>query len=220
MENFDEKMIEILKEKLKGKAIVLEGGEGSGKSSLIKTLSDFFKEIGIDFINTREPGGTLVSEKLRDIIVNEKLDPISEAYLFAVARREHLINKIIPAIKENKTVICDRYIFSSLVYQGITKGVGFNYVKSLNEEVLVGLGGIYPDIVIWLDIEPEIGLKRIEKNNRDVNKFDKESLSFHNKIRDGYLLCSNIFKDIFIKIDASKSQAEVFREVLNKLYNF
>lgn len=226
MNRFNDKFKSELKNKLKGKMIALEGGEGTGKSTLIKKLEEFFidgkskHEDNFILIKTREPGGTETSEKLRDIIINNELDAVSEAYLFAVARREHLINKVIPAIFYGHTVICDRYIFSSLVYQGITKGLGFNYVKSLNEEVLNGLGGIYPDIVLWLDVEPKIGLKRIQDNNRDVNKYDKEDLEFHNKVRSGYEICSKIFKDTFIKIDASKSEDEVFEEVIDKLNNF
>ena len=211
-----------LRNKFKGKMIVLEGNEGAGKTKLLDRLSKYLKDDDDNFIviKTREPGGTETSEKLRDIIINNDLEPMSEAYLFAVARREHLINKIIPAILYGHTVICDRYIFSSLVYQGVTKELGFNYVKALNEEVLSGLGGIYPDVVLWLDVEPVIGLKRISSNNRETNKFDKESLDFHNKVRSGYEICSEVFKDTFIKIDASKSEDEVFEEVLEKLYNF
>ena len=119
----------------KGKFIVICGVEGSGKGTQINLIKEHFK--GNDnIVFTREPGGTDIAEKIRDIILNENIDPLTEAYLFAAARREHIINKIKPSLEEGKTIICDRFVYSSLVYQGLGRNLGINFIDSLNKPVI------------------------------------------------------------------------------------
>lgn len=197
----------------KGKFIVICGVEGSGKGTQINLIKEHFK--GNDnIVFTREPGGTDIAEKIRDIILNENIDPLTEAYLFAAARREHIIKKIKPLLEEGKTIICDRFVYSSLVYQGLGRNLGINFIDSLNKPVIEGF---YPDKVIYLDLEPEIGLERIKKNSRETNRLDNEKLDFYKKCREGFLHLANNEPDKFIIINANQSERKVFQDIKNNL---
>ncbi|NLZ33944.1 MAG: dTMP kinase [Clostridiales bacterium] len=197
----------------KGKFIVICGVEGSGKGTQINLIKEHFK--GNDnIVFTREPGGTDIAEKIRDIILNEDIDPLTEAYLFAAARREHIIKKIKPSLEEGKTIICDRFVYSSLVYQGLGRNLGINFIDRLNKPVIEGF---YPDKIIYLDLEPEIGLERIKKNNREINRLDNEKLDFYKKCREGFLHLANNEPDKFIIINANQSERKVFQDIKNNL---
>ena len=197
----------------KGKFIVICGVEGSGKGTQINLIKEHFK--GNDnIVFTREPGGTNIAEKIRDIILNEDIDPLTEAYLFAAARREHIIKKIKPLLEEGKTIICDRFVYSSLVYQGLGRNLGINFIDRLNKPVIEGF---YPDKIIYLDLEPEIGLERIKKNNRETNRLDNEKLDFYKKCREGFLHLANNEPDKFIIINANQSEEKVFQDIKNNL---
>lgn len=197
----------------KGKFIVICGVEGSGKGTQINLIKEYFK--GNDnIVFTREPGGTDIAEKIRDIILNENIDPLTEAYLFAAARREHIIKKIKPSLEEGKTIICDRFVYSSLVYQGLGRNLGINFIDSLNKPVIEGF---YPDKVIYLDLEPEIGLERIKKNSRETNRLDNEKLDFYKKCREGFLHLANNEPNKFIIINAKQSEEKVFQDIKNNL---
>lgn len=197
----------------KGKFIVICGLEGSGKGTQINLIKEHFKGNN-NVIFTREPGGTNIAEKIRDIILNEDIDPLTEAYLFAAARREHIIKKIKPLLEEGKTIICDRFVYSSLVYQGLGRNLGIDFVDRLNRPVIEGF---YPDKVIYLDLEPEIGLERIKKNNRETNRLDNEKLDFYKKCREGFLHLANNEPDKFIIINANQSERKVFQDIKNNL---
>ena len=190
----------------KGLFIVFEGGEGSGKSTILEKIYNWLLEENKNVVKTREPGGIKISEQIREIILsseNEKMDGKTEALLFAAARRQHLVEKVIPALIEGKIVLCDRFIDSSLAYQGYARGYGIEEIYKINS---FAIGEYMPDLSILFDIEPSIGLDRIKKNSsREVNKF-------HNKVREGYheVLKTN---HKMIKIDASKSIEEVFEDV-------
>lgn len=197
----------------KGKFIVICGVEGSGKGTQINLIKEHFK--GNDnIVFTREPGGTDIAEKIRDIILNEDIDPLTEAYLFAAARREHIIKKIKPSLEEGKTIICDRFVYSSLVYQGLGRNLGINFIDRLNKPVIEGF---YPDKIIYLDLEPEIGLERIKKNNRETNRLDNEKLDFYKKCREGFLHLANNEPNKFIIINANQSEEKVFQDIKNNL---
>ena len=197
----------------KGKFIVICGVEGSGKGTQINLIKEHFK--GNDnIVFTREPGGTDIAEKIRDIILNENIDPLTEAYLFAAARREHIIKKIKPLLEEGKTIICDRFVYSSLVYQGLGRNLGIDFVDRLNRPVIEGF---YPDKIIYLDLEPEIGLERIKKNNRETNRLDNEKLDFYKKCREGFLHLANNEPNKFIIINANQSEEKVFQDIKNNL---
>lgn len=197
----------------KGKFIVICGLEGSGKGTQINLIKEHFKGNN-NVIFTREPGGTNIAEKIRDIILNEDIDPLTEAYLFAAARREHIIKKIKPLLEEGKTIICDRFVYSSLVYQGLGRNLGINFIDRLNKPVIEGF---YPDKIIYLDLEPEIGLERIKKNNREINRLDNEKLDFYKKCREGFLHLANNEPDKFIIINANQSERKVFQDIKNNL---
>lgn len=198
--------------------ITFEGGEGSGKSTIIKLIYEQLIKDNFKVVLTREPGGTKISEDIRNVILdkaNTKMDSVTEALLYAASRRQHLKELIWPSLKEGKIVICDRYLDSSLAYQGYARGIGKDLILNINK---FATDDTYPDITFLFDIKPELGLARINKNNqREVNRLDLEKIDFHNKVREGFLKLSEEYKDRFIVIDASKSIDEVFNEVYSKI---
>lgn len=204
----------------KGIFIVFEGGEGSGKSTILYKTYIWLKDLGYYCIKTREPGGINISEQIREVILNKEninMDGRTEALLYAAARRQHLVEKVIPALKSGQIVLCDRFVDSSLVYQGYARGLGIEEVYSINK---FAIEDCMPDLSILFDIRPEIGMERIKKNsNREVNRLDLEKLDFHNKVREGYSLIYNQNKDRIVKINAEKSIDEVFCDVKKIILN-
>jgi dTMP kinase len=173
---------------------------------------------------TREPGGTPIAEQIRDIILDKKntlLDARAEALLYAASRRQHLKEKVWPALEEGKIVICDRYLDSSLAYQGGARGLGVNEVLNIN---LFATEGSYPDLTLLFDVDPEIGLRRIKKNRSyEINRLDLEELTFHQKVRQTFLELSIKYKDRYRIIDASQElncvANDALKIVLDKLEN-
>lgn len=198
----------------KGLFITLEGPDGSGKSTIIKMMEDYLNKKKIDFISTREPGGIDIAEQIREVVLNKKntaMDKRTEALLYAASRRQHMAEKVIPALNKGKVVICDRFIDSSLAYQGYARGIGIREVMAINE---FAIEGYMPDLTIYLDIEPKIGIERISKNEkREVNRLDVEKLDFHNKVREGYLKLLKEYPERIIKVDASREIKLVFEDV-------
>ena len=198
----------------KGLFIVFEGGEGAGKSTILDKIYDWMNTEGIPCIKTREPGGIKISEQIRSIILdnnNTEMDERTEALLYAAARRQHLVEKIIPALNEGKVVLCDRFIDSSLAYQGYARGIGMDEILEINK---FAIGEYMPDLSIFFDLEPSEGLKRINiDNNREVNRLDNEKIDFHNKVREGYYKVLEKDKDRIVKVDATKSIDEVYENV-------
>ncbi|MBR6865995.1 MAG: dTMP kinase [Bacilli bacterium] len=193
--------------------ITFEGGEGAGKSTAIKRIVEKLTSEGYEIVLTREPGGTPIAEEIRNVILDKKntaMDPRTEALLYAASRRQHLVEKVIPALKEGKLVLCDRFIDSSLAYQGGARGIGIDNVYNMN---LFATEGMLPDLTILFDIKPEEGLARIAANSqREVNRLDVEKLAFHNKVRDSFHELAKKFPERFVIIDASKGPDEVFEE--------
>lgn len=198
----------------KGKFIVFEGGEGSGKTTILEMIYDYLITKGIECIKTREPGGIKISENIREIILdkdNTNMDSKTEALLYAAARRQHLVEKVIKALNEGKVVLCDRFIFSSLAYQGYARDLGIEEIYNINK---FAIDEYMPDLNILFDIDPKIGLARINKNsNREVNRLDLEKLDFHYKVREGYNILANKYNENFIKINAEETIEEVFEKV-------
>jgi dTMP kinase len=196
---------------MKGRFFSFEGPDGAGKTTMIIKLESFLREKGFDVLSTREPGGVRIAEEIRSIILNPthtEMDGRTEALLYAAARRQHLLEKIIPAIKAGKIVLCDRFVDSSLAYQGFARGLGIDEILQINQ---FAIDGYFPSLTIYFDIDPKIGLERIQKNKqREMNRLDMESLSFHYKVREGYLKLAERFSDRIITIDASKPVDEVF----------
>jgi dTMP kinase len=195
--------------------ITFEGGEGSGKSTAIKHIVDELTKEGYPIVLTREPGGTPISEEIRDIILDKKnteMDPRTEALLYAASRRQHLVEKILPALKEGKIVLCDRYLDSSLAYQGGARGLGIDAVYQMNQ---FATQGEEPDLTLLFDIQPEEGLRRIAANaGREVNRLDVEQLPFHYAVREAFHKLAKQNPNRFVMIDASKSPEEVSKKAL------
>lgn len=198
--------------------ITLEGPEGSGKTTAVKTAVQKLQELGYEIVQTREPGGTPIAEQIRNVILdkaNTAMDPRTEALLYAASRRQHLVEKVWPAIKEGKIVICDRYLDSSLAYQGGARDLGVDNVLNIN---MFATEGTWPDLTLLFDLDPTIGLARIAKNaQREVNRLDLEKLEFHNKVRQTFLDLSKRYPERFVVIDASKSQEEVAQATMDAI---
>ncbi|PID82434.1 MAG: dTMP kinase [Clostridiales bacterium] len=197
----------------KAKWISFEGGEGCGKTSIINVIKDVLEKAGRELIVTREPGGVPISEQIRDVILdveNIEMDYVTEAMLYAAARRQHLVERVIPALESGKWVLMDRYVDSSIVYQGYARELGMEKVKKINE---FAVEGHLPDITIYIDLDPEIGLSRIDSGDREKNRLDMEAMSFHRKVREGYLkLAKNT--DRIVVVDGNRSIKEVVSDVL------
>ena len=201
---------------MSGLFITIEGPDGAGKTSVLEELYPRLQlEAKRDIVKTREPGGVKIAEKIRRIILdpkNSEMDERTEALLYAAARRQHLIQVILPALNEGKIVICDRFVDSSLVYQGVARNIGIDEVYQIN---LFAIGDVFPDTTIFFDIPYEIGLERINKNQRDTDRLDLESNDFHKKVYEGYMTICEKYADRITKIDASKSIDEVASQVID-----
>ncbi|WCF11592.1 dTMP kinase (plasmid) [Paenibacillus thiaminolyticus] len=200
--------------KKKGLFISFEGGEGAGKTTVIREAQEHLTSQGMLCVVTREPGGVDIAEEIRAVIldVNHTLmDERTEALLYAAARRQHLVEKVIPALSQGDIVICDRFIDSSLAYQGYARGLGIDNVLEINR---FAISDCMPDLTIWLDIDPKVGLGRINHNNqREVNRLDMESIKFHDRVREGYRILHTKFPKRIHRIDAEQSPAKVAQDV-------
>ncbi|MCM3708309.1 MULTISPECIES: dTMP kinase [Cytobacillus] len=202
----------------KGKFITVEGPEGAGKTTIIDMLATNLANEGYQVLQTREPGGIEIAEQIRSVILdkkNTKMDPRTEALLYAAARRQHLAEKVKPALDEGSIILCDRFIDSSLAYQGYARGLGIEEVYSINS---FAIEGMMPELTLYFDIEPEAGLERINQHKgREVNRLDLEKLDFHHKVREGYLKLMELYPERIFKIDASKPLEEVYQQAETKL---
>ena len=201
-----------------GVFITFEGGEGSGKTTIANMIQKTLSQEGYHVVLTREPGGVEIAEKIRDIIHDVKyinMDRKTEALLYAASRRQHLVEKVIPALENDAIVICDRFVDSSMVYQGIARGIGIDEVYQMN---LFATENILPKRTIFFDIQPEDGLKRVYANkDREVNRLDLENIDFHRKVYQGYLSLCDKFPNRIVKIDASLDIDHVYQQVLKKI---
>lgn len=207
-----------MESKKKARVISIEGGEGAGKSTIIQEIAQFFTDKNIPYIITREPGGVRISEKIREIILNtefSEMDSRTEALLFAAARRQHLVEKVLPAVDEGKIVIFDRFVDSSLVYQGYVRNIGIEEVYEINQ---FAIEGFIPDLTIYIDVDPIVGLERINKNpEREINKLDLEGLEFHTKVREGYHFIMKTYPQRIVMIDGNQSLSNVVRATLKEI---
>lgn len=201
---------------MKGLFITLEGPDGSGKSTIIKLIGNYLKEKGIEFILTREPGGTPIGEEIRTIILDEKntnMGAETEALLYAASRGQHIHEKILPALENGKIVLSDRFLLSSLAYQGVGRGLGIDRVKAIND---FAIRDIYPDLILFFHIDPEITLKR-KTINLGGDRLEQEGTGFHRKVYDGYMeLLDKYPKNIKI-INARKSVEEVLADSIKEI---
>ena len=198
--------------------ITLEGPEGSGKTTAVEFAVNKLLEMGYEIVRTREPGGTIISEQIRNVILDKAITAMvarTEALLYAASRRQHLVEKIWPALRAGKIVICDRYLDSSLAYQGGARELGIEEVLKVN---LFATENTWPDLTLLFDIDPAIGLSRISNNNqREVNRLDLEKLDFHKKVRSTFLKLAEQYPERYAIIDASKSREEVAKATLDAI---
>ncbi|MEC1262065.1 dTMP kinase [Bacillus swezeyi] len=199
---------------MSGLFITFEGPEGAGKTTVLQAAAQELMKNGHSVLTTREPGGIDISEQIREVILNPKntgMDPKTEALLYAAARRQHLIEKVKPALDEGKIVLCDRFIDSSLAYQGYARGLGIDEVLSINQ---FAIGGMMPNATIYFAIDPEEGIKRIHANRaREKNRLDLEQINFHKLVQEGYQEVISRFPERFRTVDASQTIDHVIKRV-------
>ncbi|MBU5266075.1 dTMP kinase [Virgibacillus proomii] len=203
---------------MSGYFITFEGGEGAGKTTVLQLVSDRLRDKGYDVLVTREPGGIKIAEKIRTIILDPlhtEMEEHTEALLYAAARSQHLAEKVVPALKQGKIVLCDRFIDSSLVYQGYARGLGMDEVLKINQ---FAVGDCMPDLTLFFDIEPEKGLARIAANkDREQNRLDLENLEFHEQVYKAYHILAESFPERIQTIDASQSLETVEQEAFDHI---
>lgn len=199
----------------KGLFITFEGGEGAGKTTVLTKVEQWLQEKGHALLRTREPGGITIAEKIRTVILDiehTEMDGRTEALLYAAARRQHLVEKVLPALEKGNIVLCDRFIDSSLAYQGYARGLGIDEVLSINE---FAIEGHMPDLTIYFDVDPEVGLNRIQADHiREVNRLDQEKLEFHHAVKEGYRLVKSRYPKRIHTVNANQSIDEVTEEVI------
>jgi len=195
----------------KGLFISFEGADGCGKSTQIKLFAEYLKSIGEDVVLTREPGGTVISEKIRTLILDpefkEECD-VCEMLLFAASRAQHVAELIKPSVEMGKVVLCDRFVDSSIAYQAYGRGLG-EQVEIVNG---FAVQGCMPDITFFLDISAEEGRKRNQNTGKD-DRMEEEAITFHNKVYEGYRKLAKKYSDRYVVIDASRSIDEVFEQI-------
>ena len=199
---------------MKGKFITIEGPDGAGKTTQVRKISDYLKSKGFNVLVTREPGGTALGEKLREVLLTSEGEspvPEAEALIYAASRAQ-LVKKVIePALDDGFIILCDRFVDSSLAYQGWARGLGIEKLADINGWFLKG---VWPDLTIVLDIDPAQSLKRISGKK---DRLESEALEFHRKVREGFLKLSEIYADRIKVVDASQSPHEIFKTILFEL---
>ena len=201
-----------------GTLISFEGPEGAGKSSILEAILPLLEEKGIPYITTREPGGVDIAEKIRQVILDPdhtSMDAKTELLLYIASRRQHLVERVLPALAAGKVVLMDRFIDSSVAYQGYGRGLSVEDIEWLNQ---FATDGLKPDLTLYFDLNVEEGLARIARNQeREVNRLDLEGLELHYKVRKGYLALAEKEPERIVKIDASQSFEAVLADVLTIL---
>lgn len=201
---------------MKGYFISLEGPDGAGKSTVLKqVLAELGPKMKTQYLVTREPGGSKIAESIRQIILdpnNQEMDDKTEALLYAASRSQHVEEIIRPALSKGQVVFSDRFVDSSLAYQGAGRNLGIKEVKAIND---FACGGLEPELTLFFDLKPEIGLARIEKlRPGQEDRLEQEKLAFHQAVYEGYQKVCQMYPDRIVKIDASKPIAEVTSQVI------
>ncbi|ANZ61552.1 dTMP kinase [Secundilactobacillus paracollinoides] len=191
---------------MSGLFISFEGPDGAGKTTVLEAVTKTVgAQLGDQLLVTREPGGNQISEAIRDIILNPEnteMDPRTEALLYAAARRQHLTETILPALRQGKVVLCDRYVDSSVAYQGAGRQIGEQAVYDMNT---FATNGLLPDLTLYFDVPSEVGIARIKAHRQDdVDRLDQEALAFHKLVRAGYLRLRDAYPERITTVDATQ----------------
>ena len=197
---------------MKGLFITLEGGDGAGKSTQIRNIERFFTEKGLVVVHTREPGGTRIGEKLRDILLdkdNAEMSAVAEMLIYAASRSQHVREFVLPALERGEIVICDRFVDSSIAYQAYGRDLG-DMVAEVNRHAT---GGLRPDITFWLDIDPEAGRARAAKAG-DLDRLEREKMDFHYRVYEGYRKIAEQEPDRVRRINA----ADTVENICSRIY--
>lgn len=201
-----------------GFLLSIEGPDGSGKSTLIQELASHFSDTGREVVVTREPGGARIAEQIREILLNPdhaEMEAKTELLLYMASRRQHLVEKVLPALERGALVLMDRFIDSSVAYQGYGRGLDLEAIHWLNQ---FATDGKNPDLTLLLDLPAEQGLARIQAHRSgDVDRLDQEDLSWHQRVRQGYLQLSEENPDRLVKVDASLDLPEVLDQALQRI---
>lgn len=206
---------------MSGHFITLEGGDGAGKTSVLQMLEKELSNMGYRVLTTREPGGIEIAEKIRKVILDPlhtTMDARTEALLYAAARRQHLVEKVLPALRDGKIVLCDRFIDSSLAYQGYARGLGIDEVFSINQ---FAIQNCMPTLTLFFDIDPKKGLQRIEKSAvREINRLDLEKINFHEKVYKGYQHLIEKYPERMKVLNADQEIHNVTKEALRHIIDY
>ncbi len=203
---------------MRGVFITFEGPDGSGKTTQIRLLAEYLNAKGYPVVMTREPGGTRISEDIRTIILdpeNKEMDDMTEALLYAAARAQHVAQLIKPSVEEGKIVLSDRFMDSSIAYQGYGRELG-DKIRIINEYAVAGM---HPDLTFFLDLSAEAGISRANKRQK-LDRLEQESIAFHKKVYEGYLELSKIYSDRYVIIDASRSIEEISKDIIGKFEEY
>lgn len=197
-----------------GLFIAFEGADGCGKSTQVRYLTEYLQELGVDVLSTREPGGCPVSERIRDIVLDRNIEDMcaeTEALLYAAARAQHVYEVIKPAVEAGKVVLCDRFIYSSLAYQGYGRQLGVDRVRYINE---FAISGCMPDVTVFISVPPERAFERMN-DFKEYDRIEREDISFHDRVFEGYIELSKT--EGIMLIDASGSKQETHDLIKQKL---
>ena len=203
----------------RGIFISIEGPDGSGKSTQIENIKKFFAEHCMETIYTREPGGTAIGERIREILLDKncsEMDYMTEAMLYAASRAQHVAQVIKPALAEGKVIVCDRFVDSSIAYQGYGRKLG-DSVRVINE---YAVGGCMPDVTFLLKVDPETGKDRVQNRatcGQAEDRLDAEKVAFHEEVYKGYLALEETYSDRIVGIDASRGIEEIKEDICRKL---
>ena len=203
---------------MSGLFITMEGTDGAGKSTQLDLLNKYLKDKGFNVVFVREPGGTKISEKIRNIILdidNKEMNYMTEAFLYASSRTQLVNEVIIPELKKGSVVICDRFVDSSIVYQGIARNLGVEVVRKINN---IATGGLIPDITFFLDLSPDKAIER-KKEQKELDRLERHKSQFYSKVYEGYKMLIEEEGERIKVIDATQSIEVIHNNIVNYLEN-
>ncbi|MCH5382398.1 dTMP kinase [Limosilactobacillus fermentum] len=205
---------------MSGRFISFEGPDGAGKTSVLTAIrTGLVNQLGDQVVYTREPGGNPIAEQVRAVLLDKQngaMDDWTEALLYAASRRQHVVETLKPALEAGKLILCDRYLDSSIAYQGGGRELGIDQIWELNQ---YAIDGLLPDLTIFLDLPVETGLARIEKGRAEtINRLDEQTTNFHRRVRQAYLTLAERFPERIVKVNADQELARVIEDVRSAIH--